>query len=282
MTLTSNLLSQILSDVKTDLDPLFTHGAIGTSATAATAADTELYSEIVRNPRDALDTSVSNAVTASLVISATQGNGSTIRETGWFNNAEGTVDNCDATTGWTDSADMTVSQNVTTFYQGVASLNLTKDAGASATASTVKTVTSQDFTNKNLSLILYVVDAAALAKLAATGCVTIRYGSDSSNYYVWTYDLTDLTVGKNVLNALDSTNADSTTGTPVLATMTYFYIGLTATGAAITWSAGDILMDDIKVQGPTLYSRNTPNAIPKTDSIILYLDTTITISVTEV
>lgn len=156
------------------------------------------------------------------------------------------VDDCE-TADWADSADMTTSLNSTTYKQGSNGLNLIKDGTASATASTSKTTTSLDFTSKELSVWFYVVDSAALAKLATTSCLEIRFGSDSSNYYSWLKDNSDLTTGWNLVDGLTSSNANSTTGTPVLAAMDYSYLGLTATGTAIVWSAGDMVMDDWKL-----------------------------------
>ncbi len=157
------------------------------------------------------------------------------------------IDDCE-TADWTDSADMTTSTNAVTYKEGTKSLNLTKDAGTSVDANTFKTTTSLDFTSKQFSIWIYVIDATALAKLATTDCLTIRFGSDSSNYYQWTKDNSDLIAGQwNLIQGLTSVNADSTTGTPTLATMDYTFIQLTATGAAITWSAGDFIMDDIKL-----------------------------------
>ena len=156
------------------------------------------------------------------------------------------VDNCDATTGWTDSADMTVSVNTTTYKEGTGSLNLTKDGVASATISTYKTTTSLNFTSKELSIWIYIIDATALAKLTGSNCLTIRFGSDAANYYQWTKNSSDLAVGWNLIDKLTSATA-TTVGSPVITACDYTYIDLTATGAAIVWSAGDFAMDDIKL-----------------------------------
>jgi hypothetical protein len=156
------------------------------------------------------------------------------------------VDSCDATTGWTDSADMTVSVNASTYKEGTGALNLTKDGGASDTASTDKTTTSRDFTSKELMVWLYIKDATMYAKLATTDCVTIRFGSDNANYYYYTRDKSNLEVGWNVVRFSTAT-ADGTTGAPVIAACDYSYIAIKATGAAITWSAADLIMDDWKV-----------------------------------
>lgn len=175
------------------------------------------------------------------------------------------VDSCDVITGWTDSADMTVSVNSSTFKEGVAALNLTKDGSGSTTASTSKTVTSLTFTSKELSIWVYIVDGTALAKLETLACLNIRYGSDSGNYYEWNKDLADLVTGWNLIDGLTSANADSTTGAPALGAMDYAYIDLVATGAGITWSAGDFVMDDWKLVSSDDYFGSFEATYPSID-----------------
>lgn len=153
------------------------------------------------------------------------------------------VDDCE-TADWNDSADMTTATNSTTFQEGTKSLSLTKDGTATATASTSKTTTNVNFTGKDFNMWLYVISTAVLQKLAASDCLVIRFGSDSSNYYEWTKDRADLEVGWNQITELDISNAE-TTGTPVILSSDYTYIGLTAIGSATTWSTDDILMDDL-------------------------------------
>lgn len=281
MTLTSTFKTQVISDIKDALEVLFTYGNVGEDDTASDASDTILGLEFFRDTIDEIDKATANQITASLRLAATEGNGNTAKEVGLIDTASLAVDNCDVTTNWTDSADMTISVNSSEYKENNLALNLTKDAGASATASTYKTTTSRDFTSKKLSIWLYIVDAAALAKLATSNCFTIRFGSDSSNYYEWQKDKADLAVGWNLIQGLTSANKDSQTGTPVLASCDYTYIALTATGTAIVWSAGDFIIDDIKLTSGNLWIRNVVNDKNKTSDIQLYLDTQITIAVTE-
>lgn len=155
------------------------------------------------------------------------------------------VDTCEAA-NWVDSADMTTALNATYFKIGTYGLDLTKDGAGSDTASCDKTTTSVDFTSKELFMWLYIIDAAMLAKLAVTDCVTIRFGSDNGNYYYYTRDKADLVVGWNVIRFTTST-ADGTTGVPTIGACDYSYIAIKATGAAIVWSVNDLVMDQWQV-----------------------------------
>jgi len=175
------------------------------------------------------------------------------------------VDDCEATTGWADSADCTLSVNSTTYKEGTASLNWTKDGVASVNCYSEKTSPSLDFTSKELSLWMYVIDATALAKLAITGCLVIRYGSDSSNYYQWTKNKTNLTAGQwNLIDGLTVATA-STTGTPVIASMDYIRVGLVSAIAGNTWSDGDFMIDDIKIISIADYIKDFEAGYPDLD-----------------
>lgn len=170
------------------------------------------------------------------------------------------IDDCD-TADWTDSADMTSTLDSTTFKQGDGSLALTKDATASALATVTKTTTSLDFTDKEFSIWLYIIDATALAKLATSTALEIRFGSDSSNYYSWTKDNADLSTGWNLIDGLTSSNA-TVTSSPTITACDYTQIRLTATGSAITWSAGDIIMDDLKLVSSDDYTKAFTSGYP--------------------
>lgn len=85
--LTSLILAQIRSDIKNDLEVVFTHGAVGTDATTPTAGDTTLGTEVFRDAIDEFDKSAADKIVASLRILTTEANGNTVREFGWFNAA---------------------------------------------------------------------------------------------------------------------------------------------------------------------------------------------------
>ena len=157
-------------------------------------------------------------------------------------NSTESIDDCE-TADWTDDAEMSHTLNATTYKEGSNAINLTKDAGAAIDATTAKTTTSLNFTDKELWMWIYIKDATMYAKLNATDCLTIRFGSDAANYFTYTRDKSDLAVGWNEIH-FTSAGADSETGSVALAACDYSYIGIKADAAGTTWSAGDVIMDD--------------------------------------
>ncbi len=275
----TGFLNTIKASVRASVISNGSHLAVGTDNTAATVGDTILGNELIRKARQEYTEGASDVIT-SLWLSSVEGNDASLKEVGMLDGADEAVDDCD-TADWSDSTDMTTSLNSTTYWEGNGSLNLTKDGSSSATASTFKTTTSLDFTDKGLRLILYIIDAAALAKLAASNCLTIRFGSSSSDYYEWQKDLTDLVVGRNDISGLTSSNADSTVGTPVLGSCDYTYVGLTADASGTTWSSGDFIMDDIAIFNANLLVRDVYTAVSKSNSMELWIDIEEQIEVTQ-
>ena len=167
-----------------------------------------------------------------------------------------TVDACDTATGWNanDSANMTTTLNTTIFKSGVGALNLTKDSVTTALTSTSKTTTSVNMTGKKLTLWYYCNSAATYAKLAAAAALIVRFGTDSTHYYQWSFANTALLtqsligVGWVQLECSLLNYTSKTANTVDLTAMVYTYIGLTATdGTTITWAAGEIVIDQIEI-----------------------------------
>ncbi len=190
----------------------------------------------------------------------------------FFNVTKETVDLCDIA-DWSDDAEITSSVNTSESILANA-LNLTKDTGANTVASLDKTLLVQiDFTGKSLKMHLYIDDAGTLAKLTTLACLVIRYGSGSGDYYEWQFDKSELAVGWNSVLGLTSANADSTTGTPVLAAMDYAYLALNTNNAGDTWAAGKVIMDHWFVASDEEWQlagegTPTPAAIFKGSSIV--------------
>lgn len=154
------------------------------------------------------------------------------------------IDSCDVA-DWVDEATCTTSLNSTTFLEGVGALNITKDGAGAATCSTSKATTSRTFSTKQIWMWLYIKDATALANLATLSCFEIRFGNDNANYWYWQKDKSFFTTGWNYISNLTAANATGSAGAPASAACDYTFIQLTATGAAIVWSAGDFIMDNI-------------------------------------
>ena len=173
-----------------------------------------------------------------------------------------TIDNCDAITGWTDSADMTVSINNTSLLYDTIGLNLIKDGTSSVDASTSKTVTSTDFADSedDLNIGILIKDQATMDKLTTSDSVLIRFGSDSSNYYQWNWNKADLIVGANALCCMVVANADSTVGTPDTANMDFAFIQYTTNNTSDTTIAGDIVMDEWHVTNGGIVNYTSNNA----------------------
>ena len=163
------------------------------------------------------------------------------------------VDAMDVITGWTDDANMTVTLNTTTYKSGVAGVNFTKDSVTTALSASYKSTSSVNFTGKKLCFWYYCNSAASYAKLAAAAAMTVRFGSDSSNYFRWDFANTAL-VGQSLTGVgwtyieCSQLNFTSKTGTPNLSACAYTYIGFTATdGTTITWAAGEFVIDQLEL-----------------------------------
>lgn len=172
---------------------------------------------------------------------------------------------CDATTSWTAGTDGAITVNSTTYKENSASLNLTKDAG---TADNViwynESLSSLNFTAKDLWGWIYIKDAATLAKLATTSALEIRYGNDyDTNYYSYTYDNADLTTGWNIINYNSTTGTEE--GSVTLNACDSLGIKLTYTSAAITTAVGDIIIDDFKLASSGDYYKNIEAGYPTVD-----------------
>jgi len=180
-------------------------------------------------------------------------------------NSTETVDACEATTGWTAGTDGAITTNSTTYKQGSYSLNLTKNA---ATADNViwykETEPSLDFTSKTIYGWVYIIDAAALAKLATSSALEVRYGNDyNTNYYKFVYDNADLAVGWNLIYFTTTTGTQ--VGTVTLNACDSLGVKLTFTATSDTTSAGDIVIDDFKLSSSGDYYKNYESGYPSVD-----------------
>lgn len=156
-------------------------------------------------------------------------------------------DDCNATTGWTGGTDTTVSVNSTQPVITLNGLNISKTGTSGTVASADKTVTSRDFSDSADALVVpvFIKDQTTLDKLTTSSAIVLRLGSDSSNYHEWTVDKSQLRIGRNIMATNMVANKSSTTGTPSLAAMDYFYFAYNVNSSSDTTVAGDIILDDI-------------------------------------
>lgn len=161
------------------------------------------------------------------------------------------IDSMDAITDWNYTPNTTISVNSTTFKEGTGSVNVNKTGVAAAFAGINKTLGSQhDFTGKSVYLWLYVKDATEYAKLQVTGSFTFGFGNDNSNYYTWSVDKADISIGWNLIGPFNTDNISSTTGSPSLTTFDFVQARLFSVASATTWTAGSYMIDDIELVTP--------------------------------
>ena len=153
------------------------------------------------------------------------------------------VDDCE-TANWTNSTDTAHGLNSSTYKEGSKSIYIQKNGTTGTTFGVYKTTTSRDFTSKTLFVWLNLTDTTDL--VASGTAVTIRFGSDSSNYYYYNIDISDLSNGWNLI-CFDSAGATGTTGSPVIGSCDYSQIILNTDLAADTVAADRIMMDDLKL-----------------------------------
>ena len=161
------------------------------------------------------------------------------------------LDACDATTSWAAGTDGAVTLNTTNdeVNEGTGCLNITKTGGTQSNVTYSKTLSSTfDFTRSEFRLDFYCEDITELVASGSTA-VEIQLGNDSSNYYAFVFDRTDISqAGWNMLSILyDSGDSNaSTTGTPDATACDYVAIKITYLAAATTVTAGDMRLDNIR------------------------------------
>lgn len=147
------------------------------------------------------------------------------------------VDNCDATTGWSESGVGTAPDVTTDAKEGSNAIELGASGAGDAIYS--KTLSLGSIVNYNqLRMWLYVTDKTSFATLR------VKYGQDSSNYYYFDTDADDFTdLAWN--SVYKDFNDISITGSPNSNSLTYIRIELLGATGAI--ASGDVRMDFIRL-----------------------------------
>jgi len=157
-----------------------------------------------------------------------------------------TLDDCEATTGWAGSTDADApTLNGATFKEGSNSISLAKSGTTVDNFSYDKTLGSFDATGKQLWVWVYLVDADDLN--TGTAIDVLVGDGGATNYYLKSYQLSDLADGWNLLGGVPSTEF-TRVGTPNIASLELLRIKLYVPNAASTIASDRVLMDYWKLE----------------------------------
>jgi hypothetical protein len=171
------------------------------------------------------------------------------------------VSACDVITDW-NGIDIRslISLNTTSFKEGTGSLNIYK---TSATSSAILglsngSLTTRNFTDKYISFWIYFKTAAILSKF---NLLTVKYGTDSSNYY---YNTFTAVAGWNniIMNQVDFI---VDIGSPDVTDCQYFGIDLTFVTGTDTIAEADIMIDDVFLFETADYYKDFEASYPTID-----------------
>lgn len=188
------------------------------------------------------------------------------------------VDDFEATTGWSAGTDSAVTTNNITFKEGSFSLNLAKTGTSGSVASMSKTTTSLDFTSKDFWVWVYLTDKTDL--VSSGTALTIRFGSDSSNYYYLDVDIDDLSNGWNYVS-FNSSSATGTTGSPTITACDYTYLAVNTDNNSDTFTANRVMFDEAKLASSTDYDFEILASYPSVDEVGLSAETRAQLSLTQ-
>lgn len=176
------------------------------------------------------------------------------------------IDDFEDYSTWTAGTDTALADNTSTFKENATSMSVAKSGTSGTSMSASKTVTSRDFTSKRFNIWIYIT---ALSDLVTSGtAITIRYGSDSSNYYYLNTDISSLSSGWNYI-IFTSATATGTTGSPVIATCDYLAIFFNTDLVADTIAANRILVDDANVASDDDFLKDFVSGYPSINNTTL-------------
>lgn len=156
----------------------------------------------------------------------------------------------DGTNTLTGSSGGSNSTDNTTRYKPVPGIatpdlkaqNLITNTSNASKIWTVATLSTNATAAQYTGLWIYIKDQTTLDYFLTSGtCLEIKLGSDTSNYYSKTYEVSDLTTGWNWLD-LTVLNTNTETGT-VSGNIDTFIITITTNNATDSWTEGDVIYD---------------------------------------
>lgn len=175
------------------------------------------------------------------------------------------VQDCDDYTEFASGTDTTLTQNTTNLVQGTGSISMAKSGTSGTVMSMSDTIASPlDFTSKDLWVYIKITDVTDL--VSSGTAITIRYGSDSSNYYYYNIDVSSLSNGGNWI-VFNTTTATGTTSSPTITACDYIYIAFNTDLAADTIAADRVLIDDFKLASSNDYVGSYVSGYPIYDFV---------------
>lgn len=150
------------------------------------------------------------------------------------------VNACDSATGWAQSG-VAIAPAVDTdkYLEGSGSLKL--GATGAGTATYTLTQSAEDYSTKTKLMLSLWLDYATFGSITS---ITVKIGSDSSNYKYATISLADSDYGDWKMRYDITIAGMSTTGSPDMANVDYFAVDIVVTAAI---ASGLILLDDVRV-----------------------------------
>ncbi len=153
------------------------------------------------------------------------------------------VDNCD-TADFAQSTDAVADTLAGSLSDdGGSSISMGKSGTSEATVNYSKASTSVDGTGRRLKVTVFIKDIQALVHGNA---MEVRIGSGASDYYTKSFTRAELRDGINEVN-IDLLDM-GTSGTPVITALDYIFIEFNVPANSNTITAGDIKMDNWRVE----------------------------------
>ena len=168
------------------------------------------------------------------------------------------LDSFPDTTGWSVSGG-TLSLNETRFLKGTSAMNIIKDDDTVDEISINKTYSVFNLTDNKVFLFLYTANNV----LPQLSSIEVRLEDDSTNYVSKSLVIGDLNVAWNFIRI---TEYDTVVGSPDITNLTTIRLIITTNAVDDTWSAGDVVIDDIKLVTPSDFTKQFVGGFPQINS----------------
>ena len=180
------------------------------------------------------------------------------------------------TADWVDGTDTESALNSALFKMGSNSLSVYKTGTTGTTMSINKATTSADFTDKDLWVWVYLEDKTDL--VSSGTALSIKFGSDSSNYYNKEIDITDLSNG---WNAITFDSSVTSVGSPVITAIDYTEFIFNFDDSSDTIVADRVLIDDLKLADSDSYYKEFDINYPQVDEVSSEVEVQTTLTTTD-